>query len=305
MIRPGPPEPPTPEWSSSSSSPSSARITPGRATTPRWWQANVELAHHEDAGAAANADSLFARIDAVVAALEATHGLDGYFFMRKAPGVRFRFRARDDGMAAVVTAALDELGRAGAVARWFPSCYEPETFQFGGAEAMELAHAHFFVDARAWWTWEKLRRADATRLSPEVFSLAVLNDLFVRMLDGAEEVWDVWCQLARLHDALPAAEPSPVPALTIADLVARVDGGERDLLARYADANAAYALGMRALFESGKLLWAFRLVLPFVALFHWNRYGFSTLQRRRMFAAMTAAWSTKHRITALAAERKA
>jgi thiopeptide-type bacteriocin biosynthesis protein len=270
----------------------------------RWWQANVELCSH-DGDATRSALLLFERVTATVAALEATHGLDGYFFMRKAPGVRLRFRAQGEAMTAIVTAALDELVLSRAIARWFPSCYEPETFQFGGAEAMELAHAHFSVDARAWWQWESLRRDGRAHCSAEVLSLAVLNDLFVRMLEGPEEVWDVWCQLALLHDGAPGVGRSPVPVVRIGDLVHRVSADERELLDRYTDANATFAHGMRALLEGGKLLFAFRLVLPYVGLFHWNRYGFSATQRSRMFTAMTAAWSTKDRIASLSDERKA
>ena len=60
--------------------------------------------------------------------------------MRKKPAWRLRYRARDTDTHAVGE-LLDDLVAHGRIVAWAPAVYEPETVAFGGATAMDVAHA--------------------------------------------------------------------------------------------------------------------------------------------------------------------
>jgi thiopeptide-type bacteriocin biosynthesis protein len=223
--------------------------------------------------------------------------LRGFFFMRKPPGLRLRFDL-GDGATAAEGAIVDYLNGVDGV-RWFPSCYEPETFQFGGPQAMEVVHRHAYADALAWWDWEQ-RPPETKPLGSTVLSLCVLNDLFARVVEGdPDEVWDVWCHVASLHGSSPSNDGA-IPRIRIEHLSERASEPERRVLRSYARANRSFARAFERLHAGGKLLHARRLVLPYVALFHWNRYGFALDERQRMYGAMTAAWSPKHALAVTA-----
>lgn len=219
--------------------------------------------------------------------------LEGFFFMRKPPGLRLRYLLAEGADDAVpeIEASLQHLADDGLLERWYPSVYEAEVFKFGGPDAISAVHAYFFADSSAWWRWEGLQGASGTGLDQRLLSVSVLNDLFVRSTGGPEEVWDVWCHLAVLHGDSPVSEGPPAPVVLIDDLVDRVSELERSLLDDYASANAAIALAFRALHAAGKLLYADRLVLPHLALHHWNRYGFLPHDRASMYTHMIRAWS--------------
>jgi thiopeptide-type bacteriocin biosynthesis protein len=186
---------------------------------------------------------------------------------------------------------MKHLVRAKVMAKWFPSVYEPETFKFGGPEAMEAVHAHFFADSTAWWRWAQLRRAKNATIASRLFSLSVLNDLFSQFLDGPEEVWDVWCRIAALHAASVRSDGPAMPVVLIEHLIDQATPEERVILRNYSAYNGQMARRFRAILASGKLLYRNRLVLPHVGLYHWNRYAFTPDDRTSMFSAMVRAWS--------------
>src|SRR5205823_1003160 len=102
-----------------------------------------------------------------------------------------------------------------------------------------------------------------------------LNDLFAGFLDGPEEVWDVWCRVAALHGTSVVSEGPATPAIRIDHVIDRVTPGEQVILHNYSSYNRAMARRFGTIHTNGKLLYANRLVLPHVALYHWNRYGFT------------------------------
>lgn len=260
-------------------------------------QANVQLRAHRGSDER-RLHELFHGLVPLVRRLGREKRVRGFFFMRKPPGLRLRF-ALGEGAAAAEGAIVDYLNGVAGV-RWFPSCYEPEGFQFGGPEAMEVVHRHASADALAWWDWER-RSPETRRLGSTVLSLCVLNDLFARAVgEDPDEVWDVWCHVAALHGRPPSSDGA-IPRIRIEHLSERASGPERRVLRSYASANRSFARAFERLHAAGKLLHARRLVLPYVALFHWNRYGFSLEDRQRMYAAMTAAWSPKRALAAMAA----
>jgi thiopeptide-type bacteriocin biosynthesis protein len=219
-----------------------------------------------------------------------------FHFLRKSPGIRLRLRAgRRDGTADRMKAVLDGLRRKERIARWFRSAYEPETFQFGGARATQAVHAYFSADSLAWWRWQVLQARGQPRIAPTVLSLAALNSLFHGLVGGIpEEVWDIWCRLAALHGERPSDGDPRVPAVTPDALIGHVTADEWAVIQAYVRANDRLCRRLTRLWSAGRMLYSFRGILAHVALFHWNRFGFTPQERRRMLAAMTSAWFPKH-----------
>lgn len=241
-------------------------------------------------------DTVLGRVASVIRGARVAKG---FFFMRKPPGLRLRLLVEPgSGEAeAAISGVLQALRREGVVRRHYPSCYEPEVFQFGGAEAMAAVHALFQADTALYLRWAEARRAGRSALGAEVLSLATMNDLFLRVLgDSREETWDVWCNVATLHALGPCEGPTTVPPITIGDLarIARWTQADRALLRAAASSNRLFARRFESLHRRGKLRWAHRLVLPYIAIFHWNRFGMSETSRARMLGAMTSAFSPKH-----------
>jgi thiopeptide-type bacteriocin biosynthesis protein len=206
----------------------------------------------------------------------------GFFFARKAPGLRLRFAVDAQGWNAVA-ACLDG---ARAVSRWNACAYEPEVFKLGGPAALPAVHRWFADDTRAWWAWES-RQAPFSRA---VLSLAVLNDLFARFSEGPEETWDLWCRVGALHGQAPEGR-SGVPAIRPADLAPRLAVAQRRILAGQVAANQRLARAFERLHRAGRLLFGRRLVLPHLALAHFNRHGFALADRLPIVSAMTGAFS--------------
>lgn len=259
---------------------------------PSWLQVNLALPSRDEAHSE-SIRRLFEDLFPVVQSLKTQKLLRCFFFMRKPPGLRLRFALqapRDDAIRAIES-CLRGLARRRVIGKWFPSVYEPEIFKFGGPETMEAVHAHFFADSTAWWRWEELRFGGETSIESKLLSVCVLNDLFARFLDGPEEVWDVWCRVAALHGASVESECQPTPAIRIEHLIGQVTPREKQILCTYSSCNGTMARRFGAVHAKGKLLFGNRLVLPHVALYHWNRYGFTLEDRASIFTRMVRAWS--------------
>jgi thiopeptide-type bacteriocin biosynthesis protein len=236
---------------------------------------------------------IFEDVFALVDELTDERDLEGFHFVRKSPGLRLRFLLREEGGGAArsLEDCAAKLVGDQLAERWFVSVYEAETFKFGGPSAMSAVHDYFSADCQAWWRWERQRSTTPSRISARLLSVSVLNDLFAGFLEGPEEVWDVWCRVASLHGATITVGQPPAAAPMIDDLTGSANVSELAALRVYSDANAALAARFTELRESGTLLFADRLVLPHLALYHWNRFGFTLASRSDMFTAMFGAWS--------------
>ncbi|HET9933566.1 MAG TPA: thiopeptide-type bacteriocin biosynthesis protein [Polyangiaceae bacterium] len=263
---------------------------------PNWLQANIRLRRrHGDP--VASAAALFGELRVAVKAWRASGAVQRCYFVRKPPDVRLRLEFSSVEAEIEIVRWLDAR-RGRSITSWTRACYEPEAALLGGAHLLDHVHAYFDVDTTAFMDfWRPFGDAslgpcadERAGLSALALSLSVLNDLFVRAVDGREEVWDVWWNLASLHGgATPSHEPSATP-VKIDDLLGRVPAYDERILKRYRRANTSLANAMRRLGARGKLLFGRRSVLPFVALFHWNRYGFALEERARVFSAMMSAW---------------
>src|SRR3569832_1880677 len=213
------------------------------------------------------ADVVFARVQA---AIEPTH----LWFVRKPPGLRVRARdvARETETLAHIVAGLRD---DGVVVEMSESVYEPEARRFGGTRAMELVHAFFHVDSRAFIAWHLLRAQ--ARLAPAVASLAIVSTLFDRLLAGAAtEKKNTWANLGAVHGgAHRDITARPLPAPSLAQLQAVVADHEAELLADYDRGCQALADGIAWLRRESDFHVGLRAFAEGVALFLWNRWGLS------------------------------
>lgn len=259
---------------------------------PNWLQLNLVLPEPTQAGPE-DLHPLFEEIFLKVDHLKKQRALRCFFFLRKPPGIRLRFAlaAPEEDTASEIESCFRRLVKRKLVTRLYRGSYEPETFKFGGPDGINAVHAHFFADSTAWWSWEQLRCAAVTRLNAKLLSVGVLNDLFSQCLEGPEEIWDVWCRLAVLHGASVLSDGSAMPRIGIEQLLEQVTPKERSLLRKYVACNRAIARKLDAISAKGKLLFGIRQVLPHVAIYHWNRYGFTESDRTSMLTAGLRAWS--------------
>lgn len=267
-------------------------------TGHRWLQINVALCRPDGGGALVSARAVFGRLEPMLADWRAEGAVDGFHFMRKPPDLRLRFGGPDPAATLTpdLTAALGELRARGAVERFFASIYEPEERLFGGPAAMALVHAHFDADTTAWLALDRLRQAGSARLPVDLLACAIVNDLCARRLD-ANEIWDVWCNLATIVGVAPPASAAPPgERVRLGDgLRAAASEDERALLDDYRDANAALAGGLGELWSAGRLECGVRALLTYVALFCLHRHGLDGARQAALAEAMRRAWDPRGR----------
>jgi|GEM_PF-2259521 len=252
----------------------------------RWVQFNVEQGR-EKGRASADAVRVFERIGPLVAPESRPASLRRFFMTRKPPGLRIRVAGpKVDLLTGPFEEILDELRREGAVVGWFIVPYEPERFRFGNQRLLDITHEWFEADSLAWLRWEPLELRHGNKISREVLSLAILDDLFFNVLRDEAEVWDVWCRVALEHD-LPLDTPArPVPAIVIANVKQLANPVEREILDSYERANRTFGKGIETAARQGELVVGPRQLLATLTLFHWNRYGLSLEARRRIIGPL-------------------
>lgn len=271
----------------------------------RWIQENVALARREGR-LLWSARALFRALEPWLAEHEASGTLVGFFFMRKPPGVRLRFAftgraARAERERAVI---LADLVRRRSIRRVTRVVYEPEERLFGGPAAMELAHAHFSADTRAFLAHDRLEaaaeveveaeveaEADAprsVRASAPVLCFAAIGDLIAETIEDRTEVWDTWSNLALL---VPPLAEAPVPRAppSLAALGERVGREERRVLELLGRGAETYARGLRAAWSTGQVDQGLRKVVPFVAWFQLGRWGIAPELQARIVRGAAAA----------------
>jgi len=258
----------------------------------RWLQLNVALARR-GGQALPSARALFARIVPLVAQFRRERRLRWFLFTRKPPDVRLRFLGPkpEVDLGPELCRALDGLRRARHVRRFFPSVYEPEIRRFGGPEAMSYVHAYFDADTAAWIALDRLDERGNRTIPTEILNVAVLNDLFSRTLGEPAEIWDVWSNLLQMLHVPEVAGVGPAPPIDILDgLIGAAYSTEAAILRRYAVANRRLATGLLRVWGKGRLRCGLRVVLPLVALFHFNRHGIDGGRQAPLVRSMVAAW---------------
>jgi thiopeptide-type bacteriocin biosynthesis protein len=262
----------------------------------RWIQINAPI------GPRFNLDRLFEVLGAALRTERERGRVRKFFYMLKEPGLRLRFLLSNPKVFSEteVSSALATLVDEGVLGTWYACRYEPEVHLFGGVGAMAAVHTYFDADCRAIMAWRELFHTGQTRLKLPALSVRVLHDLFTAVVgeNSPEEVWDVWCNLGRLHRVTvapmatgepppaPAVSPSREPAKEIEGLDEPGTSAEQEVLRIYSDANQRLAARLRELLVRGKLRSGRRGILPFVANFHWNRLSLLPPTRQQILSTM-------------------
>ncbi|WP_245966653.1 thiopeptide-type bacteriocin biosynthesis protein [Sphaerisporangium album] len=227
--------------------------------------------------------------------LQGRGAVNGWWFLRKPPGWRLRLREAD---VPAVDQVLDELTAAGALTRWWPTIYEPETAAFGGPDGMQAAHDLFCADSLGAL---EFARQDSPSLGRRELSIVLINAL----LQAAGLDWfergDVFARATQLRPAPAPADTGRLEALTtnvrtLLSIPAQADtqpfepGGPAAFAAPWLTAwqTAGNQLGRAA--AEGRLDRGLRALLTHVVIFHWNRLGLSATTQGILSRAATAAF---------------
>ncbi len=216
--------------------------------------------------------------------------MSGFFFMRKPPDLRLRFRG-DGSFCGILEERFRGLVERGHVHHVRAGTYEPEVARFGGSAAMEAAHTFFDCDSEAWMHLDRLRLAGQSALSADELCAAVAEDLVARLFDAPAERRALFERHAR-HLAAGNVGPAgsdPAPLLTLGALIARANEWERPLLERYADANRRLAEALRELERGDALTCGLRAAGQGVLAFHFHRHGLDGAAQARLIQRALAA----------------
>jgi thiopeptide-type bacteriocin biosynthesis protein len=237
--------------------------------TSRWLQANVTFPDWDHAeGTAASR---------LAPALDADGTADGWWFIRKHPCWRIRYRPAA-GSEAIAGRCLDALAREGHIAGWSAVIYEPETRAFGGPEAMTEAHSLFHADSHGALAYLRgepkgTHRREVTLMLCSIMMRAARQDWY--------EQGDIWARVA--GHRMPPTGPRPAgpsPAAVRHFLTANAEEQMRNdaslaSCGQWADAYAAAGRELASLAAGGQLCRGLRDVLAHHVIFAWNRIGLS------------------------------
>jgi len=281
-------------------------VNPGtdpQPTRPSWCQVSIQF---DDYSAAEHTG--VAHLGPQMASAEMAGLIVSWFFIRKALCWRLRFLPSGDRTEQDATMfihqRLEVLQDAGHIASWVETIYEPETYAFGGAAAIDLAHHLFHADSRHVLAYlASLCATSAEGGSDQRRELSIL--LCSILMRGAGQDWyeqgDIWARVAKSRSLPPDTPPDRLRALE-SDLrrLMTVDGGsdastaswpsspapaggpasplmkENGPLALLSDWAAAFEEAGKALGDlagNGTLCRGVRAVLAHHVIFHWNRIG--------------------------------
>jgi thiopeptide-type bacteriocin biosynthesis protein len=218
----------------------------------------------------------------------------GWWFLRKYPCWRLRVHGAD---TEAVDRVLDDLTAEGAIARWWPTVYEPETAAFGGPAGMQAAHDLFCADTRGVLGYV---RHGVPGLGRRELSLLLISGLLRAAGLDMFECGDVFDRVTRLRPAPANTDTARIDQLaqnvrvllSIPDLPSSelfASGGTVAHAAPWLTAFqvAGHRLGDAA--AQGRLDRGVRAILTHVLIFHWNRFGLSATSQGILARAATTA----------------
>ncbi|MDQ2881890.1 MAG: thiopeptide-type bacteriocin biosynthesis protein [Actinomycetota bacterium] len=259
----------------------------GQNTATRWRQVNLWCDDWQAAEQMA-----VTHLGPLLTEAEHTESMTCWWFVRKGASWRLRFLptdSPDETGTTVVEQLTGTLIDHGVIRRWTPAIYEPEIHAFGGADAMDVAHALFHADSR------HLLRHLAQARKDHLRELGLL--LGTQLMRAAEQDWyeqgDIWATVAahRITDHHPT-DPSPTAVAAAHQLItAAADTADSPLRSAPTWPAAFRHAGQELadLAAGGSLTRGLRAVLTHHVLFAWNRLGISAPQQHLLAAAASKA----------------
>lgn len=240
----------------------------------QWIQLNVGLVR-QAGDALASARHLFAHLTPFVAAWRESNGLHNFFFMRKPPDVRLRFLVSNpEVVVGTLLQQMERLQEQGWIREFFFSHYQPELDRFGGSVAMDCVHHYFDQDTSLWLIYDQLCQKRLI-LPPEALLPLVFYDLFSRTLIEPHLVFKTWLALRTFIPFSPRAIVPQIQILSLSEFWERTTIiEEAHLLRGFAAANQKFADSF-SLIDADQLTCDICSVLATIALFNFNRHGFS------------------------------
>ncbi|MEU9889713.1 methyltransferase, FxLD system [Sphaerisporangium sp. NPDC051011] len=223
-----------------------------------------------------------------LAAAQADGVITCWWFVRKTPYWRLRYRPAANDVPHRLAHALDVLTAEGRIAGWTTGIYEPEVHAFGGSAAMSAAHDLFARDSLNVVAYLGRQRAVLPG-TPCLGRREVGMLLCSVLMRGARQDWyeqgDVWAKVAQHRTSAPALLPSArVRLKTVLYKLMTIDVSPTgtpvgaDPLATIFDWSRAFHHAgeyLADLARHGELQRGLRAVLAHHVIFHWNRLGLS------------------------------
>jgi thiopeptide-type bacteriocin biosynthesis protein len=205
-----------------------------------------------------------AHLGQVLPAAQAAGLITSWWFIRKGAW-RIRYLPTDQQHSRDRAHALITDGVS-----WTGDIYEPETYAFGGAEAMDASHTLFHHDSRHLLSYLHQHPTDRRERS-----LVLCTALMRAAALDLNEQGDVWARVVQ-HRAghLPPAPDTPTwEGFTnnVRHLLTGTARAADDWHAAFTDAGA----NLQRLRETGRLTRGVRAVIALHVIFHWNRLGLS------------------------------
>jgi thiopeptide-type bacteriocin biosynthesis protein len=261
----------------------------------RWQQANITFPDWIRAELSA-----LAHLVPLLTAAEADGLISAWFFIRKHPVWRVRYRpaVSNDKIQAGIRRRFDHLAASGHIVGWTSSVYEPEVHAFGGTEAMDAAHRLFHCDSQNFLAYLASQDEGGPNHRRELSLL-----LCTLMMRAAHQDWyeqgDIWARVAAHQREQPAGVLADDRASQLILAVRRllsVDAGYQlshdTPLTRFNGWAGAYRAAGRELADlnaNGHLHRGLRDVLAHHVIFAWNRLGLPSATQAVLAAAAKTA----------------
>jgi thiopeptide-type bacteriocin biosynthesis protein len=238
---------------------------------------------------------------------ETTGIITTWWFIRKAPCWRLRWRLGTATIPAQMQSfihhALDTMLAHGLITRWRETIYEPETFAFGGPEAMNTAHRLFHADSSG--IIDYLNRHHPAAPPERTIGRRELSVLLCSvLLRAAAQDWheqaDIWNRVEHQRPIPPGMPMNRLRDITpnLRQLIT-VDAGPASKLLAHGGPLAFTSDWAAAFEDAGKELGGMardgtlgrgvRDVLAHHVIFHWNRMGLSSRTQSILAKAARAA----------------
>lgn len=210
-----------------------------------------------------------------------------YWFIRKNNGgehIRLRIYRNNTDIKKIqnIIKYLDYQFSKKVILGWSELPYEPEALLFGGSIGMELAHDYFCFDSSFYLQLLNTNKKEIKKIIPEI-SIWMLNYSFKSAGLDSFEVWDTWNKVYQLRyidmQEIKLVIDNNREGITILLQNSRNDFINRyypisEILTPHIEKIDYWGQSLAEAFRNGKISRGLRQILSYIAIFHWNRFGF-------------------------------
>lgn len=208
---------------------------------------------------------------AATARLMSDARIDAWWFMRKAPGLRVRWRG-DQRFRPDLEAKRSSDIDSNTLSVLSAGVFEPELLRFGGPSGAQVVESAFSASSQLWADVCGKGGSDYSRV---VLCVALFSSLFRGAgLDRGESA-DVWLRVLKQRVPYPGVPEACIAPQTINRLRWRVDDMQQSSIAAALSAFGSAGASLASFDTRGDLLFGIREVLSWVVMFAMNQAGIS------------------------------